>query len=110
MDLIALFAVVVVAVVSIVIRLLLWPYLMAKRVRNAVSSKADPRDREDAREELGETGRRITSYLAVFFTVLILGPTFFVVAPLLPEFLRLILLIITGFAGWVVYIWAQNRI
>jgi hypothetical protein len=107
---IALSVVVMVAAVGFLVRLVMWPYITAKRIRNAVSSKADPRDRADAREELGETGRRVTSYFAVFFGMMILLLIFFLVAPLLPEFLRWILLIAGGIAGILLYSWAQNRI
>lgn len=110
MEVVALAIVGMVAVVGILFRLIMWPYITAKRIRNAVSSKANPRDRAEAREELSETGRRVTSYFAFFFGIIFLLLIFLLLAPLLPEFLRWILLIAVGIAGLILYSWAQNRI
>jgi hypothetical protein len=99
-----------VAMVGILFRLLLWPYITAKRIRDAVSSKASPRDRADAREELGETGRRATSFFGFWFGLMAMGLIIIFLIPVIPGFLLWILVIAGAIAAFLLYNWSINRI
>jgi hypothetical protein len=107
---IALAIVGIVAVVGVLIRLVMWPYITAKRIRNAVSSKASPRDRADAREELGETGRRATSFFGFWFGLMAMALLITFLIPVIPGFLLWILVIAGAIAAFLLYNWSINRI
>ena len=100
----------VAATISILVRFILWPYLTAKKISNVVSPNADSEARENAREELGETGRKITSYFAVLIGAILLSSIFILIAPFLPQLLVWVLAITAWVAGFILYRWAQNRI
>ena len=110
MEVVPLAIVAMVAVVGILFRLIMWPYITAKRIRNAVSTKADPRDRADAREELGETGRRATSFFGFMFGMMALSLMVIFLIPVLPEFLIWVIGIGAVIAVILLYFWSINRI